>query len=397
VFTNNYNAKQPYTQQYNLSVGQQLPGGVGLQVAYVGLHGIHLWTTDDGNPVPPTSIVNGQQFWAANLVACENIVPSCRVNTGLASVFYVDTIGTVWYNSLQVNVTKRLSRGLEVQGAYTWSKALDTTQATGGNGDCSGIGSNSVRLSYYDEGYDKGPACSDVPRNLRFNLLYHFPNIRSGGFVTKVVNGWWMGNIVSVQDGYAFTPTVPADRARNSNIGSNVARVDMNPYAVAPCQTSTDGFQNISGGVVAGVCQSANGANFVPYDPTTVITGNPQQWFNPYMFRLSPLGFLGNASRSMLRGPGFGNWDFSLSKDTALPVLGEKGNVQFRAEFFNILNRANFGMPNTSVFNGATSATNPYAQKANGVSAANPLGTAGQILTTAAPSRQIQLSLKVAF
>jgi len=67
-------------------------------------------------------------------------------------------------------------------------------------------------------------------------------------------------------------------------------------------------------------------------------------WFNPLMFRLEPAGFLGDASRDMLRGPGMGTWNFSLSKDTPLRFLGEAGALEFRAETFNILNRANFAL-----------------------------------------------------
>jgi hypothetical protein len=91
----------------------------------------------------------------------------------------------------------------------------------------------------------------------------------------------------------------------------------------------------------------------------------------------------------MLRGPGLGTWDFSLVKDTAVGFLGERGSVQFRAEFFNILNRANFAAPNVSVFSGNTSDIGSYSEA--------PLASAGQITTTATPSRQIQFALKVIF
>ena len=67
------------------------------------------------------------------------------------------------------------------------------------------------------------------------------------------------------------------------------------------------------------------------------------------MFGVPALGNLGNAPRGLLRNPGLGEWDFSLVKDTKLGLLGEEGNVQFRAEFFNLLNRANFGFVNTGM------------------------------------------------
>jgi hypothetical protein len=90
-----------------------------------------------------------------------------------------------------------------------------------------------------------------------------------------------------------------------------------------------------------------------------------------------------------LRGPGLGEWDFSLVKDTAMPFLGEQGSLQFRAEFFNILNRANFAMPNGAIFNGAITDVGAYSE--------TPLSTGGQITQTSTTSRQIQLALKLLF
>jgi hypothetical protein len=82
-------------------------------------------------------------------------------------------------------------------------------------------------------------------------------------------------------------------------------------------------------------------------------------------------------------------WDASAVKDTKLPMLGDGGNVQFRAEIFNLPNRTNFGMPNAVPFVGSPSDTGPYSEVAN--------STAGQITSTANPSRQIQFALKIMF
>ena len=109
------------------------------------------------------------------------------------------------------------------------------------------------------------------------------------------------------------------------------------------------------------------------------------------MFSLQPIGTLGNTARGILRGPGLGDWDFSLVKDTAVRSLGEKGNVEFRAEVFNIINRANFGMPVGTVFPGAISASDA------GAFSEKPGATAGKITTTTTTSRQLQFSLRLAF
>ena len=382
--TSDYNISQPHTLQYNLTVEQQLPGGIGLSVSYVGLRGIHIWTAKDGNPTPPTSVTNGVQFWAASLTSCQNIVPSCRINTNLASVFFITSGADSWYNGLQVVLNKRLGRGLEFQSAYTYSKAIDTTQAYQGNNDCFAAGGNSVGYDPLYPKYDRAPGCMDVQNNWRFNMLYHFPNINSDNFTAKLLHGWWVGNIVSVQSGYPFTPILATNRSRDGTLGTQADRVNLVTATVAPGQVSPDGYTNTTA------------VTFVPYNPNTVITGNPRQWYNPYMFTLGPVGYLGNASRDMLRGPGLGEWDFSVVKDTALPFLGEKGAVQFRAEFFNFLNRANFGPPNGTVFTGTASHL-PYSEVSAGITSTNPIGSAGQITTTSTASRQIQLALKLVF
>jgi len=128
---------------------------------------------------------------------------------------------------------------------------------------------------------------------------------------------------------------------------------------------------------------------FIPYDKSKVITGNPNQWFNPLMFVPGPIGFLGTASRDMLRGPHLSELDFSLNKDTNLPILGENGKLQFRAEFFNILNHANFGMPNGFAYAGTLSDTSSYVEA--------PASNAGTISNTITTSRQIQLALRFVF
>jgi hypothetical protein len=155
---------------------------------------------------------------------------------------------------------------------------------------------------------------------------------------------------------------------------------NINTETVAPNAKGQDGTVNTTT------------LTFVPYNKSTVITGNPNQWFNPLMFVPEPIGYQGNASRGLLRGPHLSNFDISLNKDTSAPFLGEKGQIQFRAEFFNIFNHANFGLPGGetgAVYAGNLTDTGGYEEA--------PLSTAGQITSTVTTSRQIQLSLKLIF
>jgi hypothetical protein len=105
--------------------------------------------------------------------------------------------------------------------------------------------------------------------------------------------------------------------------------------------------------------------------------GNPNQWFNPAAFLPPVTGTYGNVGRDVLFGPGLADLDFSALKMTSLT---ERIKLQFRAEFFNILNRANFGSPNAVVFSSATT---------------TPAPTAGVITSTSTTSRQVQFGLKL--
>ena len=247
--------------------------------------------------------------------------------------------------------------------------------------------------------------------------------MKSDKWASKVTNGWWMGNIVTVQTGYPFTAAIGTIRSDTNGNALGPDRPNVNTTSVTQSFPCTGTASTYPGG------PACNGStvtyNFIPYDPKTVSTGNPNSWFNPLMFSLSPLtvapggavcttttcslatncgttanplicawGTLGNAGRDTLEGPGLGTWNFSIAKDTKLGFLGEAGSVEFRAEFFNLLNRANFGSPNGNVFTGGqgTAAAPNY-----GAFSQQPSSTVGQIQQTTGTSRQIQLALKVIF
>jgi Carboxypeptidase regulatory-like domain len=415
LHTTDYAAGQPQTLQYNLTLERQLPGSLALSVSYVGTRGMHLWTAQEGNPVQvpydrtvgPThyfsTIADGVKYWNVNIPACANNGVGgsfCRVNPNYSYMIMHMTNGDSTYQGLQVTLNKRLSRGLQLQGAYTWSHSIDDTEGQMYSSDCSNASGMAYGTDPWNTRNDRGPSCFDVQHNLRFNMLYHFPNMHSSGFAAKLVNGWWVGSIVSVQTGYAFSPitATSVSSSHSGVLGTQPDRVNVGtaaqPFTFSCTPNSGPLFYS------GPSCDSTGHAtvNFIPYDSNNITTGDPKQWFNPLMFAMPAAvtcpndtivencSVLGNASRGLLRGPGLGEWDFSLTKDTALGFLGEGGNLEFRAEFFNVLNRANFGMPNGNVFNGASG--NTYEV---------PLSTAGLISTTATSSRQIQLSLRLSF
>jgi hypothetical protein len=362
-----YNVNQPYLMQWNLTVDQQLPAGVGLTVSYVGTRGVHLWGQSEGNPCRPTGYDDAAQTlpnWVnagnvecptypdpsntfpptAGIHACSPavgappVIPTGRANCSLASYDRIDTNSRSWYDGLQVSLQKKLAHGLQFQSSYTWSHNLDTSQGQ------LFIDSELRTNPYAPLNFDKGRSVVDATHNWRFNTLYHFPTWKSQGFASKMVNGWWMGNIISVQTGYGFTPVVIGDRSLSGING-------VNSYADRPYIVTSANVAEIKGCPAGSTSGSGYGCNpnAVVYNPATVITGTATQWFNTNMFVEQPRGHLGNVSRGFLTGPGLFNWDFSINKDTKLAFLGESGNLQFRAEFFNLFNHANFNNPDTAI------------------------------------------------
>jgi len=392
VVTADYHAKQPYNIQYNLTVQRQLARNTAISVAYVGTRGVHLWQQLEGNPTIPTAVVNGVQYWSNAVPLCQTgTIPTCRSNPNFGSVNTNNTVGVSHYDSLQVVVNKRLSSGLEAQAAYTFAHSLDTPIGQLVAADCAGAPGMDTGVSANTRANDYGASCFDVRHNFRASLLYHFPNLKSHRVLSKFVDGWWTGNIISIQSGLPFTPLVANNRSNSGNLGTMADRVAINTQSVAKGTV----LANAEGGAYVAA------TNFVPYNPDSVITGNPNEWFNPNMFHLQPMvpcpnnpaltcGTLGDSGRGILRGPHLAVWDFSIVKDTGIPLLGEQGLIEFRAEFFNILNHTNFGMPaSATVFNGATSVLGAYQQA--------PFAGVGQITTTATTARQIQFALKLIF
>ncbi len=161
------------------------------------------------------------------------------------------------------------------------------------------------------------------------------------GWSNRLVSGWSVMSIVTAQSGFPFTPQLSYNPSNNGDT-RNPVRPFINPDFTGP-----------------------------------VILGNPSQWFNPNAFLAPPAnsGFYGNLGRDTLIGPGLATWDFSVIKNTS---LRERLNLQFRAEIFNLLDRANFNTPNLIVFT------------PSGVS-----GTAGAITSTSTTARQVQFGLKL--
>jgi hypothetical protein len=185
VVTAYYGTGQLYNIQYNLVVQRELARVLAVSVAYVGSRGVHLWQQLEGNPTIPTAVVSGVQYWSDSVPLCQmGTTPTCRVNPNFAAVNTDNTVGVSHYDSLQVVVSKRLSGGLEAQGAYTYGHSLDTPIGQLIASDCAGAPGMDNGVSSNTIAHDYGPSCFDIRHNFRMSLLYRFPNLASNGLVT---------------------------------------------------------------------------------------------------------------------------------------------------------------------------------------------------------------------
>jgi len=408
------------------------------------------------NPLNLTSCAN-QAIVPPALSVAAGVDNTCRINPAWGSWELYATGSNSWYNSLQVVVNKRLSHGLQFQATYTFSKALDTTQGQMFGDDCA---NSAIGNFPWNTKLDKGPSCFDIPNLAHFNILYQIPGIKSNGFLSKFVNGWRISTLAALSQGQLSTPNVSQERSFDGIIQqSNSDYLSLNttsgsvtfPVTAVPGATPAAGCAQ--GTNASGTLFASCTYNFIPYNPAGLVQLNGNdRYFNPLMFGESALGSPSNAPRNMLRAGSTAKWDFSVTKDTRVGFLGEGGALEFRAEFFNILNHPNrgiaggaffsgtsttggiFNASNTAptgpgtVFNGVaaqkpaaatlaaeyptgtTAATNPgvttnvnitgggFVQAPVNASATNPLGTSVQLTNTlVGTSRQIQLALKIIF
>lgn len=351
----------PTLISYSLRIQQQLSPNTSLTVGYVGSHGYHeLIGIDANEPFPvicpaspcpatyPTSAGFPAAIAGTPVPAGTYYVPTTvRANPTIANTWTWFSEGDSSYNALQVDVNRRFSGGLAIRGVYTYSKVLDDGDSL--NATTSG-GGPALASNPFNLHADWGLGTFDVRHiavvsanyALPFGRGKHFFSDREG-FANAAVSGWNVNSIVTLQGGFPFSPQLSYNPSNNGD-----TRNPVRPFA-NPAFTGS------------------------------VILGSPAKWFDPSAF-LAPTntaanaGFYGNVGRNTLIGPGLATWDFSVFKDTR---IREQLNLQFRAEIFNLLNRANFNQPNEVVFT------------PSGISP-----TAGVITSTSTTARQVQFALK---
>jgi Carboxypeptidase regulatory-like domain len=350
----NPNWRAPRTQQWNLGIQYAINGSTSVQVSYVGTHSDRIETTDSINQAllaSPSTPVNGV---TANTVAnAVNRVPILGIApSGLNQATW---IGISNYNALQVNVQRRLARGIQFGAAYTYGKTLT---------DITGVGTFPLGGGSYNDqlnpGNGYGPADFDTRHRFVANYLWNLPSFRNGqGVVGKVLSGWGASGVVVVQSGPALTFTDPGGGSIYGFGGP------FSPVGASLCAGKTVADIQTSGSVQSRL----------------------DNYFNANAFCSAPAigdgtGF-GTLGRGIVYGPGQHNMDMSIFKDTHVGGLSESGTVQFRTEFFNTFNTPQFASQTTTQF--STSITQIGAP------------TFGHITATTVSPRIIQFGLKYTF
>lgn len=362
--------------QRNLSVQQELAPSLTFMVSYVGSRGLHLPViVGDADAVIPISTPYGYLYPAGK--------SGKKINPAWGDIQATFFQSPSYYDSLQAQIVKRMSRGFQIQGAFTWGKSIDNSSSSVSQNDFT----NAIRdpLVYVDPNLSRGLSDFNVGRAFVLNGIWQIPEVKSlHGFVGGVANGWQLGTIFKASDGMPFTPTfgtggnVPGFNNSAGNQNDFPDRIKSgNGCATAVKPQNAGSYVNLNCFTLPSVPDMAFwNANC---DHVTKGYGSPAT-VAPYPICLN---LLGNASRNSLIGPGQETFDFSVFKNTRF--LSEKLNVQFRAEAFNILNRTNFSPP---VFGSGTDLYN-----ATGV----PSGSAGLLTYTSTSSRQLQFALKVIY
>jgi hypothetical protein len=328
-------------------VQQQLDRNTALRVAYVGSHGYHGLLNIDPNTVPAQICASSGGCIAGGTGTARATVPQGaeyipvtpnRPNPYLSAGFFWMTEGNSSYNALQVDLTRRLTRGLQFRANYTRSKNLDMNSGLTG---AQAQNQAQMIMNRNDPPRDWGPSALNITNQSSLSATYEIPFHRAGVWLSRLLGGWQVNGIATLLTGFPFTPQLGSNRSADGNT-RNPDRPSLNPAFTGP-----------------------------------VVLGTQTQWFNPNAFIVPSAGTWGDLGRGIYTGPGLADVDLSVFRNI---VLSERFHLQFRSEFFNLLNRTNLGTPNATVFSGTS---------------INP--SAGLVTTLATTPRQIQFGLKLSF
>ena len=393
--------KRNYVMQWNLNIQHEIFRDLTATIGYVGTHGVHQpFRVDDADVVAPT-LTSAGYLWPkvdapGNVYIAgqcdqtdpngDEISPDCappsKINDGAGDIRYLNWAASSSYHSLQLGVVKRLSHGFQMQGSFTWGKSIDNNSGVIAGDQFS----NSISsLDYFDLGLTRGLSDYNVGRTLIINATWLVPSPKSlSGALAWPLSGWQLSTVFRANDGVPFSALFGAQSA---DPRGTLSSDDYGyPSVVAGCNPIDLNFRSNPKGplYIKPGCFTVPMAPSPAYwaancDPAPPSFGGPLPAGDLRCFNLR-----GNVGRNTLIGPGLTNLDFSVVKNNYIKRISESFNVQFRAEFFNILNHANFNVPYLGDF---------YTNMLNGDGQVND--TAGKLTQIETDPREIQFALKL--
>jgi hypothetical protein len=316
--------KNDYVQSWNLNVQQELGASMGMMIGFFGSKGTHLNIETNAN-----QYINGLKPYAT-------LSPSSPIDPGrsIGTITVMDSSANSAYNALWATLSRRMAKGLQFNGSYTWSRSMDDNSRT-----AEGL----VVQNSYNAHADWGMSDYDARNRFSFNGIYELPFHSN-----RLVSGWQIAPIVTLQSGNPIS--------FKTSVATFTGVATLRPSVTGPVYTGDAAPTN-------------NNATYVTYVR------------NPSVF-IAPTNAFGNLPRNVIVGPSFNDVDVALFKNTSLGRSPESAlTLQFRADAFDILNHPNFGQPNVTVGSstfGLISSTR------------FPTGDSGS-------SRQLQLALKLLF
>ncbi len=332
------NFRTPFTYEYSLNLQRQIDSKTVVQVSYAGALGRNLIHMQPLNLLDPAT----------------GAAPNPNFSAGALEL--IETTAVSNYSALQANVTRRLSRGLEVIASYSWAHSLDdASNPTGTSINSSFTGSNP-----YDFHAEYASSDFDIRHNLVTAFTYSLPGKLSHfqNLAARLLGGWSLEGMFTAQTGVPYTPLIGEDIAGN---GDQYAANNQRP-------------------------------NLVTGQPLYISSSAPPfRVANPAAFSIPAAGTYGDAGRNILRTSGLNQLDLGLHKTVK---ASERFSVQLRAEFFNVCNHPNFATPASSGNNLLTAGSSfGFSQEMANASSG---GLLLPLFNSGGP-RSIQLALKLLF
>ncbi len=311
--------RSPYYQQFSLEMQRELTADLVMRVGYVGTKGTALFQTLDGNP---------RRLGTA---ACaESNADTCRVNQTQGIIRLRANAASSIYHSMQVSLEKRLSRGVSFGAHYTWSSFIDSASEIFNPSGAE----VAVSQDSFNRSTERARSSFDRPHRFSGNFVYELPFMRDqNGFMGHVLGGWQMNSFFTFQSGSPFTVLQGADPAGAltgiSGLVGNAIRPNINT-SLPLGSMSIEEILAAGGGVSCvrgGATVTGAACFFVPVTTAQRV---------------------GDAGRNILRTDGINRIDFGIVKNTR---LGENQRLQIRADFFNLTNTRDFGVPEGRINN----------------------------------------------